>query len=661
MTIGIPASMDEIRIGVYICHCGSNIAGMVDVAQVSQYASTLDSVVIARDYKFMCSEPGQEMIKQDIKELGLNRVVVASCSPHMHEPTFREVCEQAGLNRYLFQMANIREHCSWVTDDRGKATEKTKALVQAAVRRAFFHTPIEVREVPVNPSTLIVGGGIAGIQAALEIANSRHQVYLVEREPSIGGHMVQLDKTFPTLDCSACILTPKMSEVGSHPYIELLTYSEVEEVSGYVGNFKVKIRKKARYVDEEKCTGCGLCQEKCPWKVTSEFEVGLGQRKVIYIPFPQAVPNVPVIDRENCVYFQKGKCRACEKFCEAGAINFADEDKLVEVEVGNIILATGFQTFDPSPAAQYGYGKFDDIITGLEFERLCNATGPTGGNIQLKDGSVPRTVAIIHCVGSRDEEYHDYCSRVCCMYALKHSHLIKEKTSAEVYQIFTDIRCFGKDYEDFYQRIVREGVNFVRGKVRKIISANGKEADRGRLVITAGDPDNGKVTQVPADMIVLCAAIEPQQDAENVARTFSISRKADGFFLERHPKLDPVATTTAGVYVVGCCQGPKDIPDTVSQASAAAAKILATITKGKVELEANTAVINEALCSGCQICNLLCLYNAISFDAEKRVCNINEALCKGCGVCVAACPSGAITGRHFTTEQIMAEIEGVLV
>jgi len=661
MTIGTPASMDEIRIGVYICHCGSNIAGTVDVAQVSQYASTLDSVVIARDYKFMCSEPGQEMIKKDIKELGLNRVVVASCSPHMHEPTFRAVCEQAGLNRYLFQMANIREHCSWVTSDREKATEKTKALVQAAVRRAFFHTPIEIREVPVNPSTLIVGGGIAGIQAALEIANSRHQVYLVEREPSIGGHMVQLDKTFPTLDCSACILTPKMSEVGSHPYIELLTYSEVEEVSGYVGNFKVKIKKKARYVDEERCTGCGLCQEKCPWKVTSEFEVGLGQRKVIYTPFPQAVPNVPVIDRENCVYFQKGKCRACERFCEAGAINFADEDKLVEVEVGNIVVATGFQTFDPSPATQYSYGKFDDVITGLEFERLCNATGPTRGNIQLKDGSIPRTVAIIHCVGSRDEEYHDYCSRVCCMYALKHSHLIKEKTNAEVYQIFTDIRCFGKDYEDFYQRIVREGVNFVRGKVRKIVSANGKEADRGRLIVTAEDPDNGKVTQVPADMVILCAAIESQQDADEVAHTFSISRKADGFFLERHPKLDPIATTTAGVYVVGCCQGPKDIPDTVAQASAAAAKILATITKGKVELEANTAVINEALCSGCQICKLLCLYNAISFDAEKRGCNINEALCKGCGVCVAACPSGAITGRHFTAEQIMAEIDGVLI
>ena len=661
MTTGSKSNKDEVRTGVYICQCGTNIAGTVDVAEVAEYASHLDSVVVAQVYRFMCSEPGQEMIKKDIKELGLNRVVVASCSPTMHEPTFRKVCEQAGLNRHLFQMANIREHCSWVTEDHEKATEKAKALVQAAVRRVFFHEPLEVREVPVNSSTLVVGGGIAGIQAALQIANSRHKVYLVEREPSIGGHMIQLDKTFPTLDCSACILSPNMSELGSHPYVELLTYSEVEEVSGYVGNFKAKIRKKARYVDEEKCTGCGVCQEKCPWKVTSEFEMGLGERKVIYTPFPQAVPNVPVIDRENCIYFQKGKCRACEKFCEIGAINFDDEDKLIEVEVGNIILATGFQTFDPSVAAQYGYGKFDDIITGLEFERLCNATGPTGGNIQLKDGSLPRSVAIVHCVGSRDEEFHDYCSRVCCMYALKHSHLIKEKTDAQVSQIFTDIRCFGKDYEDFYERLVGEGANFVRGKVQQVASANGKGMNRGKLTITAEDPDNGKVTQVFADMVVLCTAIEPQQDADKVAHIFTVSLKADGFLLERHPKLDPVATRTDGIYVVGCCQGPKDIPDTVSQASAAAAKVLALITKGKVELEASTAVIDEDLCSGCRICNLLCPYSAIAFDDEKKVSNINEALCKGCGTCVAACPSGAITHRHFTTEEVMAEIEGVLV
>ena len=661
MTTGSKSNKDEVRTGVYICQCGTNIAGTVDVAEVAEYASHLDSVVVAQVYRFMCSEPGQEMIKKDIKELGLNRVVVASCSPTMHEPTFRKVCEQAGLNRHLFQMANIREHCSWVTEDHEKATEKAKALVQAAVRRVFFHEPLEVREVPVNSSTLVVGGGIAGIQAALQIANSRHKVYLVEREPSIGGHMIQLDKTFPTLDCSACILSPNMSELGSHPYVELLTYSEVEELSGYVGNFKAKIRKKARYVDEEKCTGCGVCQEKCPWKVTSEFDMGLGERKVIYTPFPQAVPNVPVIDRENCIYFQKGKCRACEKFCEVGAINFDDEEKLIEVEVGNIILATGFQTFDPSIAAQYGYGKFDDIITGLEFERLCNATGPTGGNIQLKDGSLPRSVAIVHCVGSRDEEFHDYCSRVCCMYALKHSHLIKEKTDAQVYQIFTDIRCFGKDYEDFYERLVGEGANFVRGKVQQVTSANGKGMNRGKLTITAEDPDNGKVTHVFADMVVLCTAIEPQQDADKVAHIFTVSLKADGFLLERHPKLDPVATRTDGIYVVGCCQGPKDIPDTVSQASAAAAKVLALITKGKVELEASTAVIDEDLCSGCRICNLLCPYSAISFDDEKKVSNINEALCKGCGTCVAACPSGAITHRHFTTEEVMAEIEGVLV
>ncbi len=652
--------MDEVRTGVYICHCGSNIAGTVDVAEVSRYIGGLDSVVVARDYKFMCSEPGQDMIKQDIKDLGLNRVVVASCSPLMHEPTFRRVCEQAGLNRYLFQMANIREQCSWITEDSGKATEKAKALIRAAVRRVFYHEPLEIREVPVNPNTLVVGGGIAGIQAALEIANSHHKVYLVEREPSIGGHMVQLDKTFPTLDCSACILTPKMSEVGPHPYIELLTYSEVEEVSGYIGNFKVKIRKKARYVDEDKCTGCGICQEKCPWKVTSEFDMELGQRKVIYTPFPQAVPSIPVIDRANCVYFQKGKCRVCEKFCEVGAVDFEQEDKVIEAEVGNIIVATGFQTFDPTLAAQYSYGKFDDVITGLQFERLSNATGPTGGDIRLKDGSTPRSVALIHCVGSRDEDFHDYCSRVCCMYALKHSHLIKEKTNAEVYQIFTDIRCFGKDYEDFYQRLVHEGVNFVRGKVQNITSTNGKKANQGKLVITAEDPDNGKVSQVIADMIVLCTAIETQQDAGKVTQTFSISQKADGFFLERHPKLDPVATMTEGVYVVGCCQGPKDIPDTVSQASAAAAQVLALITKGKVELEAGIAVIDEALCSGCRTCNTLCPYTAITFDEEKKVSNINEALCKGCGVCVAACPSGVITGRHFTTEQLVAELEGVL-
>jgi len=651
----------DIRIGVYICHCGSNIAGTVDVKELVQFAKGLPSVVVAKDYIYMCSEPGQSMIAEDIKNLKLNRVVVASCSPTLHEPTFRRVCQESGLNPYLFEQANIREQCSWVTEDGKEATAKAKALVSAAVRRVYFQRPLEPREVAINPNTLVVGGGIAGIQAALEIADARYKVYLVERTPSIGGHMAQLDKTFPTLDCSSCILTPKMTLVGSHPYIELMTYSEVEEVTGYIGNFTVKIRKKARYVDQDKCTGCGVCQTKCPFKVDSEFEAGIGQRKAIYTPFPQAVPNIPVIDTAHCAYFLKGKCRACEKFCEAGAIDFEQQDEIVEVQVGSIIITTGFNTFDPTPLYHYGYNQLDNVITSLEFERMVSASGPTDGNIVLKDGSTPKSIAILHCVGSRDENYHQYCSRVCCMHALKYSHLIKEKTGAEVYQMYIDMRCFGKGYEEFYKRLSEEEVRFIRSKVAAITDRAITNEEKGKLVVVAEDTLMSEMVRIPVDMVILCVALEPQPDAEAVARLFNINRSADGFYLERHPKLDPVATTTDGIFVAGCCQGPKDIPDTVAQASAAAARALAMISRGTVEIEAATAEINEELCSGCKICSNLCPFGAITFDEKEKVSRVNEVLCKGCGVCVAACPSGAITGKHFTTDQIIAEIEGVLV
>lgn len=653
--------MEKPKIGVYVCHCGSNIAGTVDVQHVVEFAKKLDSVVVAREYKFMCSDPGQNMIKEDIKNLKLNRVVVASCSPLLHEPTFRHAVQEAGLNPYLFEMANIREHCSWTTEDHDKATEKAKALVSAAVKRVRYHQPLETKEVPVNPATLIVGGGIAGIQAALEIADAGHKVYLVEKDPSIGGHMIQLDKTFPTLDCSACILTPKMTAAGSHPNIELMTYSEVEEVSGFIGNFKVKVRKKARFVDEKKCNGCGVCMEKCPWKAPSEFDLGLGERKAIYTPFPQAVPNIPVIDKEHCVYFLKGRCRACEKFCEPGAIDFEQQDKIVEFEVGNILIATGYDPFDPTPIVKYGYGRYPNVYTALEFERLCNAAGPTGGKIVLRDGSEPKSVAIIHCVGSRDENYHRYCSRVCCMYALKYSHLIKEKTGADVYQMYIDMRCFGKGYEEFYERLSKEGVKFIRGKAAEVTDRALTNEEKGKLIVCGEDTLLGQVIRVPVDMVILCIALEPRSDAKQVAQLFRISQGADGFFIERHPKLDPVATMTDGIFIAGCCQGPKDIPDTVAQASAAATRVLSLISKGKVELEATVAVIDEEKCSGCRVCNILCPYNAITFIEDKEVSRINEALCKGCGTCVAACPSAAITQKHFTTEEIMAEIEGVLV
>jgi heterodisulfide reductase subunit A len=642
------------RIGVYICHCGTNIAAPVDVKKVTEYARGLESVTVARDYEFMCSDPGQELIKNDIKELGLNRIIVAACSPLMHELTFRRACEQAGLNPYLFEMVNIREHCSWVHKDRDLATVKAEDLVRAAVRRVLSHEPLEAKELPVNPNTLVVGGGIAGIQAALEIANSEHKVYLVEKEPSIGGHMMQLDKTFPTLDCSACILTPKMSLAGSHPYIDLMTYSEVEEISGYIGNFKVKVRKKARYIDEDKCTGCGDCVKGCLMKVDSEFDAGLGKREAVYIPFPQAVPNTYVVDKRLC-----DECRACEPFCEAGAIDLEQEDQIVELDVGSIILATGYDVFDPSVISQYGYGKYDNVVTGLQFERMCSATGPTGGDIVLKDGREPESIAIIHCVGSRDKNYHEYCSRVCCMYALKFSHLIKERTNAEVYQMYIDMRCFGKGFEEFYDRLSEEGVKFVRGKVARVTDRALTEEEQGKLTVCVADAVLGGAIRVPVDMVILCIALQPQADADQVAKLFNISKSRDGFFLEKHPKLDPIATMTDGVFVVGCCQGPKDIPDTVAQASAGAARILALISKGTLTSDPMVATVDAIRCIGCLLCAEVCPFSAIDSQTTadgRTVAVVNESLCKGCGLCVSTCRPGAANLRGFTQQQLLAEV-----
>jgi heterodisulfide reductase subunit A len=1112
----------ERKIGVYVCHCGSNIGGVVDVEKVVDYAKKLDSVVAAREYKFMCSDQGQGMIKQDIKELGINRVVVASCSPQMHEPTFRRAVREAGLNPYLFEMANIREHASWVTVDHNEATEKAKALVSAAVRRVYFQEPLETREVPVNPNTLVIGGGISGIQAALEIADSEHQVYLVEKEPSIGGHMIQLDKTFPTLDCSACILTPKMSYAGSHPHIKLMSYSEVTQVSGFIGNFKVKIRQKPRYIDIKECNGCSDCEKVCPVSVPSEFNMNMSLRKAAYRPFAQAVPGAYVIEKlgkspcsatcpagvnahgyvalisqgkfkeaievlrrtmpfagvcgrvcthpcesecergkvdqpiairalkrfmadyelkngrekaqpmaitktekvaiigsgpagiacaydlvkagypvtvfealaetggmlrygipayrlpknildneidyvkelgveiktnsplkdidslfsqgykaiflaagawvsqkmnipgENtkgvmhaidflkwvnsgiqveignkvavvgggnaavdaartslklgakevsivyrrtrnempaipseidemqqegvkilyltnpvemtakdgkltgmkCIKMERGKvdgsgrrspvpikgsefeitvdtvilatgqvvdksllpanlgltnagtimadpltfetgtkgifaggdvvsgpatvieavaagkeaavsidryiqgkdiregrpverqrvkdipkegvirkarvsmpvisagervksfreveagfnekaaieeanrclncavcseCLECVKACERKAVHHEMKEEMVEIDVGNIILATGYKEFDPSVIQQYGYGRLPNVITSLEFERMVNATGPTGGDILLKNGKHPDKVAIVHCVGSRDANYHEYCSRVCCMYSLKFSHLLREHLpKAEIYEFYIDIRSPGKGFEEFYNRILKEGTIFYRGRPGEITDVAENADEEGKLIVKFENSLIGERERLPVDMVILSTALEPQKDAQEVARMFNISCGTGGFFIERHPKLDPVATMTDGIYVVGCCQGPKDIPDTVAQASAAAARVLALISKGKVETEATTAEINEEQCSGCRICNALCPYSAISFIEDKKVSRINEALCKGCGSCVSACPSAAIKHKHFTSEEITAEIEGIL-
>jgi len=653
------------RIGVYVCHCGSNIAGKVNIDEVVKYAQGLENVALVRDYKFMCSDPGQAMIEKDIKEGVVERVVVASCSPLMHENTFRKVCERSGVNAYLFTMANIREQCSWVHLDEASSTEKAKALIAAAVRRSTWLEPLEKRVVPINPRTLVIGGGIAGIQAALDLADAGKEVVLVERDPSIGGHMAKFDKTFPTLDCAACILTPRMVQVGQHSKINLLTYSEVAEVSGYVGNFKVKVREKARYVDRELCNGCGMCWEKCPGtrvprKGNAHEKLSLGPTTSIYMPFMQAVPAVPVIDRNTCTYFQKGKCRTCEKVCERHAIKFDMEDRIHEFEVGNIIIAAGLRTFDPSVMKRYRYGILPNVVTAMEFEMMNCAAGSTNGKIVLADGSEPKSIGIIHCIGSRDKDYHEYCSRVCCMYALKFAHLIKEKTEAEVYNFYIDLRCFGKGYEEFYDRLLGEDVRFIRGKVGEITDLPIHEGEQGKLVVRVEDTLVGVVRRIPVDMVVLCTGLEAPEGLAAVAKMCSVSIGKDGFLIEKHPKLGPVSTATDGVFIVGACQSPKDIPDTVAQASAASSAVLSMIIREKIEIEAATAEIDEERCSGCRVCNNLCPYLAIRFDEEKKVSIINEALCKGCGTCVAACPSNAIKAKHFDNRQILAEIEGIL-
>ncbi len=667
MTPSTPQPQEgQERIGVYVCHCGSNIAGVVDVADVTVWAQEQlrdQGVVLARDYKFMCSSLGQELIERDIHNQGLTRVVVAACSPHLHERTFRTACSRAGLNPYLSELVSIREQVSWVHTDTARATEKAKAMVAGGVERVIHHQPLEPLKVPIHPATLVVGGGIAGIQAALEVADAGHPVYLVEREPSLGGHMAQFDKTFPTLDCAACILTPRMVDVAAHPHIRLFTWAEVERVDGYVGNFTVTVRQKPRYVNTDLCTGCGICVDKCPKKVVDEvFEAGLGYRKAIYTPFPQAVPKYPVLDPANCTYFQRGKCRACEKLCPTGAIDFQQKDEYVTFQVGNIILATGYDVFDARRIPQYGYGRLANVFTSLEFERMCNAAGPTHGEVVLRDGKTkPQTVGIVHCVGSRDRRYNNYCSVICCMSSLKFAHLVRERTGAQVYNFYIDMRTAYKDYDEFYQRVLEEGTLFVRGRVAEVTDAARLPGEEGKLIMQVEDTLAGRQRRVPVDMVILAVALEPRADTREVAQKFGIACSASGWVQERHPKLDPVATMTEGILVAGCMQGPKDIPSSVAQGAAAAARVLNRIAKGEIELEPVRATVNPEQCSGCRLCNALCPFGAILFHEAEMKSEINHALCQGCGTCVAACPAGAISGTGFSNEQIMAQLSGLLL
>lgn len=653
--------MPEIRprIGVFVCHCGKNIAGTVDVAKVAEAASRFPGVVLATHYEYMCSDPGQALIQRAIKEHRLNGVVVAACSPTMHEETFRRAASAAGLNPYLVEIANIREQVSWVHEG-SKATEKAIRVARAMVEKVRANQPLTPAEIGVTRRALVIGGGIAGIQAALDIANAGFEVLLVEKSPSIGGHMAQLSETFPTLDCSQCILTPKMVEVSRHPKIRLLTYSEVAEVSGFVGNYRVRIRKKPTYVNPEKCNLCGECAKVCPVRVPNEFDRGLSTRAAIYIPFPQAIPSSYTLDERNCLGIVPLRCGKCAEVCEAKAIDFDMHEEILEEEVGAIVLATGYELYPKEAMAEYGYGTIPDVIDGLEFERLLSASGPTRGEIRRpSDGKIPKEVVFIQCSGSRDPEHHKpYCSKICCMYTAKHALLYRHSVpEGKAYVFYIDIRAGGKDYEEFVNRAMEEErILYIRGKVAKVF----REGDK--VVVWGVDTLTGKRVEVRADLVVLAQAIVPSPGTEELARKLRIACGAEGFLREAHPKLRPLEALTAGFFLAGAAQGPKDIPEAVAQASGAAAKVVALLSQPKLEHAPEVAEVQEDLCSGCGICAPQCPYGAITVD---EVAHVNEILCEGCGTCVAACPSGALTFRNVGDEQILRmvraalEVEGV--
>jgi heterodisulfide reductase subunit A len=662
-----------MKIGVFICHCGENIGKTVDCPKVARASALMPGVVYAEDYKYMCSDPGQNLIKQAIKEKELDAVVVGSCSPHMHEKTFRKACSSAGVNPFMVEIANLREHCSWIHNDINSATSKAIDLIRIAVEKVKFNEPLIPIRVPVTKKALVIGGGISGIQAALDIAGAGYQVILVEKEPSIGGHMSQLSETFPTLDCSQCILTPRMVEVYQHPNIKLMTYSEVQNVEGFIGNFKVTIRKKTRHVNEELCTGCGDCIQKCPIKknASSEFDEGLAKRPAIYVPFPQAVPNIPVIDTSVCTYFKSGKCQMCVKVCGRGAIDFKQEDRLVEEEVGAIIIATGYKLYsiDKKPDdyiykgyGEYGYGQYKDVVNGLQFERLASASGPTAGEIlRPSDKKPPKKIVFIQCVGSRDESKgFSYCSKICCMYTAKHAMLYKHKVhDGEAYVFYMDIRAGGKMYEEFVRRAIEEdGVKYIRGRVSRIYE------DCGKLIIKGEDTIAGEAVEIDADMVVLATAMIPQENASQLAQLLGVPYDKHGFFQEVHPKLRPVETSTGGIFLAGACHSPRDIPESVAMASAAAAKALVLFGSDVLEREPVVAKVNETTCAGCFYCQKVCAYSAIerkvlknrNGNFIKEVAYVNSSLCQGCGTCNATCPSKSVELIGFKDDQIFAEI-----
>jgi heterodisulfide reductase subunit A len=652
---------DELRIGVFVCDCGLNIAGSVDTEQVRRSAEKLPDVVVSVRNRYTCADPGQAEIKRHIKEHKLNRVVVASCTPRLHESTFRKCIADVGLNPYLLEMTSIREHCSWVhLYDRESATRKAEDIVKIAVARARLLQPQQEMEIPVTDAALVIGGGVAGIQAALDLADAGHQVYLVEEKPSIGGIMAELDKTFPTMDCSICVLGPKMMDVGRHPQIKLMAYSSVEAVSGYVGNFKVRIRQKARYVDESLCNVCGKCAEACPVVLPDEFQQGFSSRKAAYIPFPQAVPSAYLIDMEHCLGNRPVACVKCMDACEKKCIDLHAQDKITEIEVGAIIVATGMGVYDPAQLDEYGYTIFENVITSMEFERLICGGGPTEGHlVRPSDRKTPKRIGFIQCVGSRTENRgNPYCSNVCCMNTVKDSLLIKEHDpEAEIVVFYMDIRAFGKGFEDLLRRSRDAGVRYIRGLPGEIK----EDPITKNLLVKVENTTTSRVEEYELDMVILSVGLEPRADLKKLISVLNLSQTSDGFVMEAHPKLRPVDAPTPGIFYAGCVEAPKDIKDSVTQAGAAAARSSILLNSPILKGEAIKAVIDLEKCTSCGVCARVCPYGAMKVDIKaKSGARVVTAACAGCGTCAAECRFDAITMQHFSDAQVLAQIDAAL-
>ncbi len=648
------AGKQLMKIGVYICHCGVNIAATVDVESVKAFAQTLPRVAIVRNYQYMCSDPGQDLIKNDIRQLGLDRIIVAACSPRMHEITFRNTIRTAELNPYFIEIANIREQCSWVHPNKEEGTEKAMDLIASAVAKVSLHESLEETEVGVTPAVLVIGGGIAGIQASLDVAHSGFEVYLVEKSPVLGGHVAQMDRTFPDLEETTAFLSPKMEQVKKHPLIHLLPQSELEGVEGFVGNFKVRVKHTPRYVNPEKCNCCKKCEEVCPVKVPSEFNMGLTERTAIYLPSPFAIPFSYLIDSNHCLYLQTGECGKCREACPEGAIRFEEVGIIFQVEVGTIIVATGYDIFDPRIKPEFGYGLYKNVITALELERLISKMGPTQGKIEA-NGKKAENIVFIQCVGSRDKTVNnEYCSRVCCMFTAKQASLVRDLLpEARITVCYMDIRAFGKGCEEFYEAVQKKGILYRKGIPSEIYQRSGK------LIVKAEDELLGEPYEEEADLVILATGLTQRRDADRLRNLLKLSHGPDRFYLEAHPKLRPLDTAVDGIFLAGACQGPKDICDTIAQAHGAASRATIPLFAEKVMIEPITAVVDHLICSGCGLCEQICEYRVLKIDPYRNVMTVNEALCKGCGACGATCPSGAISLRHFKIEQIIAQIREV--